>query len=177
MKSDLPCILVGTGMDNMDPIYFQANRPSDTDNMMEANASEYNFQGWVTISSTQNKNIDKAIYQACTLVFEKKYGMSEADLVAGEEEKKDEEVEEEKEKPFDLTQVIKLMSPNMHKIVSYKGGYKRVKPQGQTSNVVERTTRMFCSASREYFDSKETKGFCSSLQACDYILKPYYSRC
>ena len=56
--------------------------------------------------------------------------MSEADLVAGEEEKKDEEVEEEKEKPFDLTQVIKLMSPNMHKIVSYKGGYKRVKPQG-----------------------------------------------
>ena len=48
-----------------------------------------------------------------------------------EEDKKEEEEEkkeEVKEKPFDLTQVIKLMSPNMHKIVNYKGGYKRVKP-------------------------------------------------
>ena len=46
-----------------------------------------------------------------------------------EEDKKEEEEEKkEEEKPFDLTQVIKLMSPNMHKIVNYKGGYKRVKP-------------------------------------------------
>ena len=74
-----------------------------------------------------------------------------------------------------MTQVIKLMCPNMHKIVSYKGGYKRVKSQEQT--VVERTTVMNCSASKEDFDSKEAKGFCSCLQACDYILNPRYSRC
>ena len=42
-RPDLPCILVGTGSDNMDPLYFQANRPSDTENMMETNASEFNF--------------------------------------------------------------------------------------------------------------------------------------
>ena len=97
--------------------------------MMKDSANEHNFQGWVTISSTKNMNIDNAIYQACKLVFEKKYGITEAQL---EEEKKkeveEEKKEEKKEKPFDLTQVIKLMSPNMHKIVSYKGGYKRVKP-------------------------------------------------
>ena len=64
------------------------------------------------------------------MVFEKKYGikMTDEEMKQEEDKKEEEEEKKEEEKPFDLTQVIKLMSPNMHKIVNYKGGYKRVKP-------------------------------------------------
>ena len=46
-----------------------------------------------------------------------------------------------------------------------------------SSTVIERTTVMTCSSCKQEFDSKEKRGYCSCLQACDYVLCPRCSRC
>ena len=146
--------------------------------MMKATANDNNFQDWITCSSKTKINIDKVIYKACKLVFVRKYNIS---VTEDEEEEKKEE--EEKEKPFDMSQVIKLMCPSMHKVVAYKGGFKRINskaqyPGSRSTTVIDRgTTVMTCTSCKQEFDSKEKRGYCSCLQACDYILCPRCSRC